>query len=64
MKRFALWVLMLAAFSLGNALGAFLGGIVVASSFRLMATGWVGALMTLAGLIVALASLSFDRRWS
>ncbi|WP_340649815.1 MFS transporter [Pseudoxanthomonas winnipegensis] len=43
----------IAAFNLGNALGAWLGGVVVASSLGLPATPWVAALITLAGLAVA-----------
>ena len=42
------------AFNLGNALGAWLGGVVVARGPGLGALTWVAALVTLTGLLVAL----------
>lgn len=42
------------AFNLGNALGAWLGGVVVARGPGLGSLTWVAALVTLAGLLVAL----------
>jgi DHA1 family inner membrane transport protein len=42
------------AFNLGNALGAWLGGVVVTHGPGLGALTWVAALVTLAGLLVAL----------
>jgi MFS transporter, DHA1 family, inner membrane transport protein len=52
----------IAAFNLGNAGGALLGGLVIDSSLGLRAVGWVGALVTLAGLgLTALAGWR-DRR--
>jgi MFS transporter, DHA1 family, inner membrane transport protein len=42
------------AFNLGNALGAWLGGVVVARGPGLGALTWVAALVTVAGLLVAL----------
>lgn len=42
------------AFNLGNALGAWLGGVVVAQGPGLGALTWVAALVTLSGLLVAL----------
>jgi MFS transporter, DHA1 family, inner membrane transport protein len=42
------------AFNLGNALGAWLGGVVVAHGPGLSSLTWVAALITLAGLLVAL----------
>ena len=47
----------IAAFNLGNALGAWLGGVVVASRFGLPATPWVAAAVTLIGLGIALYSV-------
>ena len=44
----------IAAFNLGNAIGAWLGGVVVARGPGLGALTWVAALVTLAGLMVAL----------
>lgn len=51
----------IAAFNLGNAIGAWLGGLVVASSLGFGALPWVGALVTLAGLALAAWSLALDR---
>ncbi|RUL71018.1 MFS transporter [Dyella choica] len=42
------------AFNLGNALGAWLGGVVVAHGPGLAALTWVAALLTIVGLLVAL----------
>jgi len=51
----------IAAFNLGNALGAWLGAKVVASSLGLDALGWVGALLTLVGLALAGVSVWLER---
>ncbi|MBB5941348.1 MFS transporter [Xanthomonas sp. 3307] len=45
------------AFNLGNALGAWLGGLVLGHGGSLSQLPWVAALLTLAGLAVALAAL-------
>jgi DHA1 family inner membrane transport protein len=52
----------IAAFNLGNALGAWIGGVVIDHGPGLRALGWVAALLTLAGLAIALWSRSLDRR--
>lgn len=52
----------IAAFNLGNALGAWLGAKVVASTLGLGALGWVGALLTLVGLMLAGVSVWLERR--
>jgi len=52
----------IAAFNLGNALGAWMGGVVIDHGPGLRALGWVAALLTLAGLAIALWSRSLDRR--
>ncbi len=52
----------IAAFNLGNALGAWLGAKVVASTLGLEALGWVGALLTLVGLALAGVSVWLERR--
>ena len=49
------------AFNLANALGAWLGGVVIAASFGWTATGAVGALLTLAGLGVFALSVVVER---
>ncbi|OUL98733.1 MFS transporter [Variovorax sp. JS1663] len=52
----------IAAFNLGNALGAWAGGAVIDHGPGLGALGWVAALLTLAGLGIALWSRVLDRR--
>jgi DHA1 family inner membrane transport protein len=52
----------IAAFNLGNALGAWVGGVAVESSLGLSALGWIAALITLLGLGVALGSHALDQR--
>ena len=52
----------IAAFNLGNALGAWVGGVTVDHGPGLPALGWVAALITLAGLAIALWSRGADRR--
>jgi DHA1 family inner membrane transport protein len=52
----------IAAFNLGNALGAWVGGAVIERGPGLGALGWVAALITLAGLALALWSRALDRR--
>ncbi|WP_431112327.1 MFS transporter [Variovorax paradoxus] len=54
----------IAAFNLGNALGAWAGGAVIDHGPGLRSLGWVAALLTLAGLAIALWSRSLDRRES
>lgn len=49
------------AFNVGNALGAWLGGLVVSSSFGLGGLSWLAALITVAGIAVTLYSLSRDK---
>ncbi|MGR4869898.1 MFS transporter [Variovorax sp. LARHSF232] len=52
----------IAAFNLGNALGAWVGGVVIGRGPGLPALGWAAALLTVAGLAIALASRGLDRR--
>ena len=52
----------IAAFNVGIAGGALLGGVVVDSPLGLGATPWVGALVTLVGLALAALSALMDRR--
>lgn len=52
----------IAAFNLGIAIGAWVGGLVVASSLGLEATPWVGALFVVGGLVLTLISGALDRR--
>ena len=52
----------IAAFNLGNALGAWVGGVVIERGPGLGALGWVAALLTLMGLAIALWSRALDQR--
>ena len=53
-----------ASLNIANALGAWLGGVVVAAGFGYTSTAWVGAGLSLAGLLVLLASAMLHRRTS
>ncbi|MCB8821521.1 MFS transporter [Microvirga rosea] len=50
------------AFNIANALGAWLGGVAIAAGYGFAATGWVGAILAVAGLGVFALSLASDRR--
>jgi len=50
------------ALNLGNSLGAFLGGTVIAIGWGYVAPAWIGVALALGGLGVAVLSFSFDRR--
>jgi len=52
----------IAAFNLGNAAGAWLGGTVIEHGPGLAAITWVASLVTVAGLLVALWSVRIERR--
>lgn len=52
----------IAAFNLGNAIGAWLGGVVIDRGPGLAAIPWVAALMPLVGLVLALVSHRFEMR--
>jgi MFS transporter, DHA1 family, inner membrane transport protein len=52
------------AFNLGNALSAWLGGLVIAGGLGYTAPNWVGALMAAAALLLALVSAALERRGS
>lgn len=49
------------AFNMANALGAWLGGVAITAGLGWTSTGWVGALLALAGLGVFAASLASAR---
>jgi DHA1 family inner membrane transport protein len=51
-----------ASLNVANALGAWLGGVVVAAGFGYTATSWVGAALSVSGLVVLLASATLHRR--
>lgn len=50
------------AFNLGNAIGPFLGGLVIEAGLGYTSTAWVAAALGVAGLAVALVSGAMDRR--
>jgi DHA1 family inner membrane transport protein len=52
------------AFNLGNALAAWLGGVVIAAGHDYAATNWAGAAMAFAALLLAVLSGALDRRRS
>jgi DHA1 family inner membrane transport protein len=52
----------IAAFNLGNAVGAYLGGLTISHGLGYTAPNWVGAALAVAGLLVALTSGLLDRR--
>jgi len=49
------------AFNIANALGAWLGGVVIGAGLGWSATGWVGSLLAVVGLAIFLASMGFAR---
>ncbi|MFC4728093.1 MFS transporter [Coralloluteibacterium thermophilus] len=51
-----------AAFNMANALGAWLGGLTVLAGHGWTSTGWVGAALAFAGLLVFLAAVALERR--
>ncbi len=51
-----------ASLNIANALGAWLGGLVVAAGFGYTSASWVGAGLALAGLLVLLTSAALHRR--
>jgi DHA1 family inner membrane transport protein len=50
------------AFNIANALGAWLGGVVIAAGYGYGATGYVGSLLSALGLVVFLISIAVERR--
>ena len=50
------------ALNTGNAMGAALGGAVIAAGFGFAAPVWVGFLLALAGLGIAALSVTLERR--
>ena len=50
------------AFNIANALGAWLGGLVIAWGYGYEATGYVGAALSFLGLFVFAASVALDRK--
>lgn len=50
------------ALNIGNSVGAFLGGVVIAAGWGFVAPAWVGVLLALGGLGLAVLSLALERR--
>jgi DHA1 family inner membrane transport protein len=50
------------ALNMGNSLGAFLGGTVIAIGWGFVAPAWVGVVLALSGFVLAVVSLSVERR--
>ncbi len=50
------------ALNLGNASGAFLGGLVVAAGFGYQAPAWVGLVLAVGGVLLAIACVALERR--
>jgi MFS transporter, DHA1 family, inner membrane transport protein len=50
------------AFNIANALGAWLGGLVITWGYGFAATGYVGAVLSVIGLLVFLFSVALERR--
>lgn len=51
-----------AAFNVANALGAWLGGLVIAAGFGYLAPGWAGIVLAVIGGLLAIISISITRR--
>lgn len=49
------------ALNIGNSLGAFLGGLAIAGGLGYVAPVWIGLLLTLVGIVLAVASFALDR---
>ncbi|MGW6929517.1 MFS transporter [Lentzea sp. NPDC054927] len=54
----------IAAFNLGNAAGAWLGGLAIGKGLGYTAPNWIGALLVVGGLAVAVVSVLLSRRVS
>ncbi|MGG7452033.1 MFS transporter [Plantibacter auratus] len=50
------------ALNIGNALGAFLGGVVIAGGLGYLAPVWTGVVLTVIGLAIVITSFSVERR--
>lgn len=50
------------ALNIGNSMGAFLGGLVIAAGWGFVAPPWVGVVLALVGLAVAVAGYAVERR--
>lgn len=51
-----------ASFNVGNSLGAWLGGLVIAGGLGYLAPGWVGVALGIIGMVLALTGIAVERR--
>ena len=51
-----------AALNIGNSLGAYLGGLTIAAGLGYVSPAWVGLLLCVPGVVIALVSFGLDRR--
>jgi DHA1 family inner membrane transport protein len=49
------------ALNIGNSLGALLGGLAIAASLGYVAPIWIGLVLTIAGVLLAVATFALDR---
>jgi len=49
------------ALNIGNSVGAALGGVAIAAGFGYLSPIWVGVVLTVAGILLAIGSLALDR---
>ncbi|MBU5349606.1 MFS transporter [Paenibacillus lautus] len=54
----------ISAFNMGNAMGAFIGGLVIDSSLGLSAVPWVASLVTLVGILLTIWSITREQQES
>ncbi len=52
------------AFNIANALGAWLGGIVISAGYGYGATGYVGSVLSAFGLVIFLISVAIEKKTS
>ncbi|MBC7750674.1 MAG: MFS transporter [Candidatus Saccharibacteria bacterium] len=52
----------IAVFNLGNAMGAYVAGLVITHQLGLNIVPWVAAILTVIGLVIAIWSLFLDKR--
>ncbi|MEE6281100.1 MFS transporter [Georgenia sunbinii] len=50
------------ALNIGNATGAWVGGLVIAAGYGYLAPAWAGVALAVAGLVIAIASVAVERR--
>lgn len=51
------------ALNIGNSLGAYLGGVVIAAGWGFLAPSWVGVALCVPGVLFALGGVLVSRRW-